>query len=480
MRVTLLVAVMPVLFSPGWAQDVEQSLLERIDRVIREETERARRELLDLVRRELAGAGAGTVEAANGRVTAGLLREHVEYLASDGLEGRNAGYPGNDKAAEYIADEMKKVGLGPAGDGGTYFQKFKVAGRETRNCLGVLEGSDPELRKEYVVVGAHHDHVGTADQGHWGRLGKAKGEDRIWNGADDNASGTSAVLGIARAFAEGRLRTKRSVLFMTFSGEEGGLLGSIHYTRHPLAPMDRHVFMMNLDMVGRNPDRPMEIHGVGSAEGEVLRKVVEEGVDQAGLRAKLHDKVELLGGDSDHSSFRAKRVPFVFFFSGFHADYHRVTDHADKLAYDNIAKVAHAATHILFQVANANERPKFSRRAGEGLDLPGLDLEDPPKPARRMGVTVQELDDEECDALGLGKEQGGLRVDGVHAKGVAEAAGMKDGDVLLSLDGVTLPRGETRAKLRDVLGDKVASGKDVPVVVLRDGERTTLQARWPD
>jgi hypothetical protein len=232
-------------------------------------------------------------------------------------------------------------------------------------------------------------------------------------------------------------------------------------------------------MVGRNPTRPIEIHGVGSGEGGVIRKVVEKAVETSGLKATLNDGVKLVGGDSDHSSFRDKKVPYAFFFSGFHADYHRPSDHPDKLAYENMVKVAHTGIHILLGMGDLDERPKFVAQGGPRIQLP--DFGDPSAPPpRRMGVTVQELDEKECDALKLDAAQGGLRVDAVQAGGAAEAAGIKAGDVILGVAGVTLPRTATRDRLRQVLVDVVKPGKEVEVIVLRNGDKFGLKATWKD
>ena len=451
----------------------------RIDRVLSEE----RQKTLEAIRRDLGGPAAlpapaaGTLDAAKALVTPELLKKHASYLADDALEGRAAGYPGNDKAADYVAGVFKAAGLKPVGDEGGFFQKFKVGTRETRNVVGLLEGTDPALKEEIVVVGAHYDHVGTADQRDYGRLGGGRGEDKIWNGADDNGSGTTTLLGLVRAFGEGGLRAKRSLVFIGFSGEEAGLIGSAFYCRKPHGSIDKHVYMLNLDMVGRNPHKPIELHGVGSAEGGVLRKIAERAVGASGLKATLNDGVKLVGGDSDHSSFRDKKVPYSFFFSGFHADYHRPSDTADKLAYDNMVLVAKTSIDILLDVANLEERPRFVGQAGPRFTIPNL--EDPQgPPPRRLGVTVQELDDAECDALGLVAGQGGLRVDLVQGKTAAEAAGMKAGDVLLEVAGEKLPRGGTRDKLRELLTNKVKPNKEVEMVVLRGGNKVPLKATF--
>lgn len=474
MRALLLVLLL--LPAAAAQEDVDR----RLDRVLREESEKTRAEILEALRRELGGQAAAPAAAApagaRALVTAELLRKHASFLADDALEGRAAGYPGNDKASAYIADVFQAAGLRPTGDDGGWFQAFKVAGKETRNVVGRIDGSDPKLKEEVVVVGAHYDHVGTGEQRDFGRLG-GKGEDKIWNGADDNGSGTSTLLGLAKAFGEGGLRAKRTLVFIAFSGEEAGLIGSAHYCRKPWGAIDRHVFMLNLDMVGRNPHKPIELHGVGSAEGGVVRKIAEKAVAASGLNATLNDGVKLTGGDSDHSSFRDKKVPYAFFFSGFHADYHRPSDTAEKLAYDNMVKVAATSVDLLLDVANLEERPRFSGVAGPKFNLP--DFTDPPgPPPRRLGVTVQELDDADCDGLGLVAAQGGLRIDLVQGKTVAEAAGLKAGDVVLEVAGQRLPRGTTRDALREILTNKVKPGKETEILVLRQGNKLALKATF--
>lgn len=321
-----------------------------------------------------------TVKMSNGYESwSEALRTFATKLADDEFEGRNAGYPGSDKAAAYIADEFKKAKLIPMGDmqsDGTrsYFQRFDFESfyvgnnkLKSQNVVGMIEGTDQHLKHEIVVIGAHYDHVGRISQGvHLGRLGDAIGGDEIYNGADDNASGTAALMTIANAFREHqvtKLRLKRSVLFIAFGAEEAGLLGSRHYCNSPTAgQIDDHIFMINLDMVGRNPNSPVEIKGMGSAVGDKLRQIVGEAVKHLNLNAELADNDHVSGGDSDHSSFRNVGVPFIFFFTGFHDDYHKVTDHADKLAYDNMTTIAKTAMHILTSVANTNQRLIFKHR----------------------------------------------------------------------------------------------------------------------
>ena len=478
-RMMSVAMVAAAFLAPAWArsapQESDSAARKRIELALAEELARLRASIVDTVRQELARA-AGGIDGALALVTEDLLRKHATYLASDELEGRQAGYEGNAKAAAYIASVMKQAKLAPVGDkdakgNPTYFQEFKIGRLATRNCLGMLEGSDPELKKEIVVLGAHFDHLGTSDNPGppFQRSDRPRDDDKIWNGADDNGSGTTTLLGLVKAFGEGGLKPRRSILFIAFSGEEGGLLGSYHYVGNPIAPIARHVFMLNLDMVGRNPDKAMKIDGVGSAEGAKLRKTVEDAVAATGLKAAVNDAVTVMGGDSDHTPFREKGVPFVFFFSGFHADYHKVTDHADKLAYGNMVKVAQPSARILMTIADAEET-LAAKKLEFARPVPGA-------PQRTLGVGIEDVADEDRESLGLKEGEGGVRITSVNPKSVAEVSGLQKDDILVRLDDKPLTAGSEFETLRKVL-NAVAPKKDVPLVVIRDGKRTTLTARW--
>ena len=473
----LAAAVLSLAILPGVsAQDsAEKTVRRRVEAALEQELAKLRASLLETVRQEL-GTRKDSLEAPLALVTEDLLKKHATYLASDELEGRQAGYAGNEKAAVYIAGVMKAAGLAPVGDkdakgASTYFQEFKIEGRATRNCLGLIQGSDPKLKDEIVVMGAHFDHLGSADQsGPPGqRMGRPRDGDGIWNGADDNGSGTTTLLGLVRAFGEGGLKPKRSVLFIAFSGEEEGLLGSYHYVEHPIAPIRKHIFMLNLDMEGRNPDKAMKVDGVASAEGGRLRKVCEDAVAAAGLKAAVNDRVTILGGDSDHTPFREKGIPFVFFFSGFHADYHKVTDHSDRLAYGNMVKVAQASARIVLAIADAEESLAFRT----------LEFGPPAamRPRRVLGITPEVLQEKEYGDLGLKEGAGGLKVTKVSSSSVAEKAGVKEGDVLVALNGRELKRGSEQEDLRAILA-AIEPGKAVKVGLLRDGKATSLEATW--
>jgi hypothetical protein len=226
------------------------------------------------------------------------------------------------------------------------------------NVVGILEGSDPSLRSEYVVYSAHMDHIGTPGDG----LGcAAQGADSICNGADDDGSGTVAVLELAEAFATAAARPKRSVVFMTVSGEERGLWGSAYFTDHPTVPLASVVADLNTDMVGRNAPDTMAVIG---REHSDLGTTVDR-VAAAHPELRIHPVGDLWPQEglffrSDHFNFAKHGVPILFFTSGLHPDYHRVTDAPAALDADKVARYARLAYFLGMDVANSAVRPKWN------------------------------------------------------------------------------------------------------------------------
>jgi len=225
----------------------------------------------------------------------------------------------------------------------------------THNVVGFLPGSDPARRDQWVVIGGHYDHVG---------LGGLDG-DTIHNGADDNASGTSAVLEMAQAFASlpPDRRPARSMVFVGFTAEEKGLLGSEAILREGDIPPERVAFMLNLDMIGRNPHRPL--HLLGDAYGTGIKELTEAAL------SGLDVEVEWVGvgtmrdlSSSDHAPFLRRAIPSMFFFTGTHEDYHQVTDHADKVAYERMTALTRLGFRIVGGVADADEAPRFIHQIG--------------------------------------------------------------------------------------------------------------------
>ncbi len=213
----------------------------------------------------------------------------------------------------------------------------------TQNVLGFWEGADPELKNEIVVVGGHYDHLG------------ATSDTVIYNGADDNASGTAGVMGVAKAFTSCDTRPKRSILFMAFAGEEKGLFGSRYYaSTEPLFPTENTVAMINLDMISRNDTSAVEVYG--SKRSPDLASIFLEVNEIIDLKYDFKDDRRMSGG-SDHMSFHRKKVPYLFFITGLHKDYHKPTDTVDKILPEKMAKITKATFGCAWEIANMEGRP---------------------------------------------------------------------------------------------------------------------------
>jgi len=228
------------------------------------------------------------------------------------------------------------------------------------NVVGILEGSDPTLKTEYVVFSAHMDHVGVAGPRGSGGC-RAKGADSICNGADDDGSGTVAVVEIAEAFSGMNPRPKRSIIFLNVSGEEKGLWGSEYFSDHPAVPISGIVADLNIDMIGRNwKDTIVAIGKEHSDLGATLNRV---GAAHPELNMRPIDDIwpeENFYFRSDHYNFARKGVPILFFFSGTHPDYHQVSDSPDKIDAEKESRVARLIFYLGVDVANAAERPKWN------------------------------------------------------------------------------------------------------------------------
>ncbi|MEI6456398.1 MAG: M28 family peptidase [bacterium] len=226
-----------------------------------------------------------------------------------------------------------------------------------RNVIGIMEGSDPVLSREAVVVGAHYDHIGFIKE-------HKADTDYIFNGADDNASGTSGVLALAKAFSSMDEKPRRSVIFMAFAGEEKGLLGSATYVKNPLFPLGNTVAMIDLDMISRNYPDSLEI--IGAHQNPDLVKIVRKANRK--VRMVLEEsKGDQMGGGSDHYSFYRKNIPDLFFFAGIHKDYHQVSDNPDRIDAEKAARVSRLAFLTLWKIANDDQKYKLIK-GKEGSD----------------------------------------------------------------------------------------------------------------
>ncbi len=276
------------------------------------------------------------------------LRAHVETLASDGFEGRRG--PGSLKARDYVAGIFKEAGLAPAGEKG-YLQEIREAKEKGEgvlgfNVLGLLPGTDPKLKKEHIILSAHHDHLGKKPGG-------------IYHGADDDATGVAALLEAASVLkAEPR---KRSVLFISFDLEEEGLVGSLYFADHPTVPLADVALFINMDMLGRDLGGFVEgfLFALGTEHSPALKDIVRE----AGRGSTV--KVGMVGTDvigirGDYGPFLARRIPYLFFSTGEHPDYHRVTDTADRILYPKLLAGARIALRTLVAAADLAERPAFT------------------------------------------------------------------------------------------------------------------------
>lgn len=325
---------------------------------------------------------------------------------------------------------------------------------KTANVIGILPGSDPVLRDECVVIGAHYDHVGI---GEFGSMGNDMGE--IHNGADDNASGTAALLELAQAFTASPEKPKRSIVFAAFAAEERGLLGSRHYVANPLVPIEKTVAMINLDMVGRSEDGLVEVIGVGTSPG--FAADVERWNKDIGLVLKTQ---EGYSPDSDHAPFAGKQVPILFLFTGLHPDYHRPGDDWEKINSPDAARVTRLAHAGLSDLADRPARPEFvavrssfGRRRG-GDDAARAGERGAAAPSATTGLPYLGLSAAESPD---GKS--GVVLSSVAEGGPAALAGLLGGDTVLSIGG---RRVSTFEELRDVIASR-KPGESIEVEIVR-------------
>lgn len=380
------------------------------------------------------------------------------------------------------------------------------------NVVGVLEGSDPKLKDEVIVIGAHYDHLGRGGEG---SLAPREGD--IHHGADDNASGTAGLLELARLFSQERAGRRRTVLFIAFSGEEEGLIGSSYYVNHPARPLEQTVAMINMDMVGRLKDDALTVGGVGTASewrewverankgykvmvdpmatgsrtgspADALTDGAQGAKDSKGAKESKGSKgskdskekvipVVITGtngravatatpaelftlrmnedgyGPSDHSSFYSKRVPVLFFFTGSHVDYHKPSDTADKINYEGEARVLQLVREVVYEIQASDRRPTFAvARAESNSRSTGFRV--------YLGTIPSYADSSD-----------GLALDGVREGSPAEKAGLKAGDKVVKLAG---------RDVRNVYDytqalSEMKADEEYEIEVLRAGQRLTLK-----
>lgn len=313
---------------------------------------------------------------------------------------------------------------------------------EVKNVIGVLEGEGP-LAEETIVVGAHYDHVGLGGAG-----SLMPGSKAVHNGADDNASGTSALIELARRLKARHEKLPRRVVFMAFTGEEMGLLGSAHYVKHPVFPLEKTVAMFNMDMVGRLKDDKLTIFGAGTAKGW------EEWIGRLGKRQGFHVSLKPEGfGPSDHSSFYGKQIPVLHFFTGNHGDYHRPSDDWEKLNVAGMSRVVDLLEEIVVATAADPERPRYLKvESKASISRSGN---------RPYFGSIPDF----------GSEEPGYSLSGVAPGSPADKAGLKAGDRILQLGANKI----TGLDDFDLALRKFSAGDDVDVMVIRDGQQKVFK-----
>jgi hypothetical protein len=389
------------------------------------------------------------------------MMETVKYLSSDELKGREIGTPETDRAAAYIAAKFREAGLAPGGDNGGYFQTWeepslpqksaKGAGEEgsakgiLKNVIGVIPGRKPELSGQSVVVGAHYDHLGT---GGIGSLRENRG--KIHPGADDNASGVAALIELAKVLKE-TLNPDRSIVFIAFTGEEEGKLGSKYYvTNEKQYQSTLAIGMVNLDTIGRLGKKKLLVLGAGSANEwvHILRG--------AGFVTGV--EIETVSEDldsSDQKSFQEAGVPAVQLFSGPHLDYHRPSDTVDKIDADGLVKVAAVTKEVVEYLANRGESLTSTLK-------PGTATAAAPKKERKVSLGAVP------DFAFKGE---GVWLSGVVPGSPAEAAGLREGDLIVKINESAV---KNLKDLSDIL-KTMKAGDRATVVFLRNGKESQVE-----
>ena len=388
------------------------------------------------------------------------LLDDIKTLTEDQLQGRATGSPGADLAASYLARRFSEVGLQPAAGG--WFQSFtigrdapavrqsKSGGLVGKNVIGILPGRDPVLRNQTVVLGAHYDHLGL---GGFGSL-DPDSTGLIHNGADDNASGVAGLIQVAARLAASP--PARTVVFIAFSGEELGLLGSAHYVKEPIYPLAGTLAMVNLDMVGRLRNGRLIVYGARSA------KEFPALLDSLNWYAGFDLKAQGDGyGPSDQSSFYAAKRPVLHLFTDLHEDYHRTTDDWQKVNLDGLKRVADFTLGLVTALANRRGPLTF-------LDLPTpLPAHTSSPPATPgYGAYLGTVPD-------MTGAPGGVRLVGVRTGSPAEKAGLRGDDIITRIGTTETP--DLQAMTEALRSHR--PGDTVEIVVRRGAGVTTLRAR---
>lgn len=391
------------------------------------------------------GLNAQTIE------TAAVLK-HIKYLSSDELQGRGTGSEGEKKAADYIIKQLRGMKLMPKGDGETYLQNFTYKGGvhgtgsegKANNVVAYLDNQADKT----IIIGAHYDHLGLAENG---SSLDANPQGKIHNGADDNASGVAGVLELARYFQKNNVKEKNNFLFIFFSGEELGLIGSKYFTENPTIDLTKVNYMINLDMVGRlNPEtKNLSITGTGTSPNwePILKSYSND---------KLKINTDSSGtGPSDHTSFYLKNIPVLHFFTGSHSDYHKPSDDWQKVNATGEKDILELITKMINQL---DSEPKLAFLTTKSKSMGS---------ARAFKVTMGVMPS-------YSSEVTGLKVDGVTDGKPAQKAGILTGDVITQIGDIAI---NNIQNYMEALG-KFEKGQTVPVKLKRNGEEMTVNVTF--
>ena len=391
----------------------------------------------------------------NNSTKAITIKEDIAVLASDAYEGRETGTKGEQEAAEYISKRFKDLGLEPKGTNG-FFQTFSfkpktdphsevsyVAMAEDSTITGTnILGFINNNAEQTIIIGAHYDHLGFGSEGSLYR-GKEKA---IHNGADDNASGVAVMLDLISKLKN--TNKNNNYLFMAFSGEEMGLLGSNYFVKNPTIDIKKANYMINMDMVGRlKADSTLAVYGVGTSPR------FKQSLMANNTRFKLIEK-ESGVGPSDHTSFYLSDIPVLHFFTGQHEDYHKPGDDSDKLNYEGMEAISNYIFDVISDLDKAGKL-QFRKTKNESEETPRFKV--------GLGVIPDYMFD--------GK---GMRIDGVSEDKPAQKAGLQKGDIVIKLGDSTIVDMMSYMRALSVFNE----GDSTKVIVDRNGKQIEVDLKF--
>ncbi len=318
----------------------------------------------------------------------------------------------------------------------------------TANVIGYLPGN--KFKEEYIVIGAHFDHLGLGGQGSGSLLPETTA---VHNGADDNASGTAGLLEVAQYVSARKQELNRTYVFTAFTGEELGLLGSAYYVKNPSFPLEKTGAMINMDMIGRLKDSALTVQGVGTSP--IWKDIVTKGNIDSTFKLKLGQDGF---GSSDHASFTSKEIPVLFFFTGLHSDYHKPSDDWDLINYAGEKLVTDYVVRVIKNLDTLSEKPKYTKVEMTASQREGAQ--------RGFRVSFGIMPD-------FGEDAQGLKISGTRANSPADKAGLKSGDIIIKFGGKDI---KNIYDLTYLLGE-YKPGDEVDVIVLRGQDEITLKAK---